>query len=38
MRSRAEELANISGKEFDLCVIGGGTTGSACALEAKTLR
>jgi hypothetical protein len=33
MGSRAVELANISGQEFDLCVIGG-----ACALEAKTLR
>jgi hypothetical protein len=33
MGSRAVELTNISGKEFDLCVIGG-----ACALEAKTLR
>jgi hypothetical protein len=33
MRGRAVELANISGKEFDLCVVGG-----ACALEAKTLR
>jgi len=35
MRTRAEELQNISGQEFDLCVIGGGATGSACALDAQ---
>lgn len=35
MRSRAEELQNITGKQFDLCVIGGGATGSACALDAQ---
>jgi glycerol-3-phosphate dehydrogenase len=30
-----EELTNISGQHFDLCVIGGGATGSACALDAQ---
>ena len=35
MKSRAEELKNISGQQFDLCVIGGGATGSACALDAQ---
>jgi glycerol-3-phosphate dehydrogenase len=35
MKSRAEELHNISGQQFDLCVIGGGATGSACALDAQ---
>ncbi len=35
MKSRVEELQNISGQEFDLCVIGGGATGSACALDAQ---
>jgi NADPH-dependent 2,4-dienoyl-CoA reductase/sulfur reductase-like enzyme len=35
MKSRAEELQNISGEQFDLCVIGGGATGSACALDAQ---
>jgi len=30
-----EELTNISGQRFDLCVIGGGATGSACALDAQ---
>jgi glycerol-3-phosphate dehydrogenase len=35
MRSRAEELKNIAGKQFDLCVIGGGATGAACALDAQ---
>jgi glycerol-3-phosphate dehydrogenase len=29
------ELTNISGQQFDLCVIGGGATGSACALDAQ---
>jgi len=37
MRTRAEELQNIAGKQFDLCVIGGGATGSACALDAQLL-
>jgi glycerol-3-phosphate dehydrogenase len=35
MRSRTEELQNIAGKSFDLCVIGGGATGSGCALDAQ---
>jgi glycerol-3-phosphate dehydrogenase len=35
MKSRVEELKNISGEQFDLCVIGGGATGSACALDAQ---
>src|SRR3989442_8262577 len=35
MRARAEELQTISGKQFDLCVIGGGATGSACARDAQ---
>jgi len=35
MKSRVEELKTISGRQFDLCVIGGGATGSACALDAQ---
>src|ERR1700752_1604277 len=35
MKTRAEELRNISGQQFELCVIGGGATGSACALDAQ---
>ena len=35
MKSRVEELTNISGQQFDLCVIGGGATGSACGLDAQ---
>ena len=35
MKTRAEELHNILGQQFDLCVIGGGATGSACALDAQ---
>ncbi len=35
MKSRVEELKNIAGNEFDLCVIGGGATGAACALDAQ---
>jgi len=35
MKTRAEELQNISGQQFELCVIGGGATGSACALDAQ---
>jgi glycerol-3-phosphate dehydrogenase len=35
MKTRAEELQNISERQFDLCVIGGGATGSACALDAQ---
>jgi glycerol-3-phosphate dehydrogenase len=35
MKSRTEELDNIADQEFQLCVIGGGATGSACALDAQ---
>src|SRR5262249_19920840 len=35
MRARSEELKNVSGEHFDLCVIGGGATGAACALDAQ---
>jgi glycerol-3-phosphate dehydrogenase len=35
MKTRAEELQSISWQQFDLCVIGGGATGSACALDAQ---
>jgi glycerol-3-phosphate dehydrogenase len=35
MKSRAEELDNIADQEFQLCIIGGGATGSACALDAQ---
>src|SRR5215475_12452616 len=35
MNSRSQELENISDRQFDLCVIGGGATGSACALDAQ---
>src|SRR6476660_8366711 len=34
MNSRSQELKNIPDQQFDLCVIGGGATGSACALDA----
>jgi glycerol-3-phosphate dehydrogenase len=35
MRQRAEELPDIAGKSFDVCVIGGGATGAGCALDAR---
>lgn len=35
MKSRTEALNEIAGEEFDLCLIGGGATGSACALDAQ---
>jgi glycerol-3-phosphate dehydrogenase len=35
MKSRTEELDNIADQEFQLCIIGGGATGSACALDAQ---
>jgi glycerol-3-phosphate dehydrogenase len=35
MMVRTEELKNIAGKQFELCVIGGGATGAACALDAQ---
>lgn len=35
MKSRAEALRSIEAKSFDVCVIGGGATGSGCALDAQ---
>jgi glycerol-3-phosphate dehydrogenase len=35
MRTRAEELQDIAGKSFDVCVIGGGATGAGCALDSQ---
>jgi glycerol-3-phosphate dehydrogenase len=35
MKARTEELKNIAGQKFDLCVIGGGATGAASALDAQ---
>lgn len=35
MRSRPDTLRNIERNSFDLCVIGGGATGSGCALDAQ---
>ena len=35
MKRRAEQLRNIDGNSFDVCVIGGGATGAACALDAQ---
>ena len=35
VKGRAEEFKNIAGEQFDLCVIGGGATGSGCALDAQ---
>ena len=35
MRTRTEELQDITGKSFDVCVIGGGATGAACALDSQ---
>ena len=35
MKSRQTVLQNITGKSFDLCVIGGGAVGAACALDAQ---
>ena len=35
MKTRAEALQSIENKSFDVCVIGGGATGSGCALEAQ---
>jgi glycerol-3-phosphate dehydrogenase len=32
MKSRVEELKNIAGKQFDLCVIGGEATDAGCAV------
>jgi glycerol-3-phosphate dehydrogenase len=35
MKNRTEQLRDIAGKSFDVCVIGGGATGSGCALDAQ---
>jgi glycerol-3-phosphate dehydrogenase len=35
VRTRTEALQNIAGKSFDACIIGGGATGSGCALDAQ---
>jgi glycerol-3-phosphate dehydrogenase len=35
MKSRAESLGSIAGQSFDVCVIGGGATGSGCALDSQ---
>jgi glycerol-3-phosphate dehydrogenase len=35
MKSRSEALQSIAGQAFDVCVIGGGATGSGCALDSQ---
>lgn len=35
MKSRGQARANIAGRQFDVCVIGGGASGSGCALDAQ---
>jgi glycerol-3-phosphate dehydrogenase len=35
MKNRTEALRSIAGRKFDVCVIGGGATGSGCALDAR---
>jgi glycerol-3-phosphate dehydrogenase len=35
MKSRADALKDIRNKSFDVCVIGGGATGSGCALDSQ---
>ena len=35
MKTRAGALQSIEGNSFDVCVIGGGATGSGCALDAQ---
>src|SRR6202030_1027761 len=35
MKSRAEVLKDVQNKSFDVCVIGGGATGSGCALDSQ---
>ncbi|HYL46770.1 MAG TPA: FAD-dependent oxidoreductase [Candidatus Limnocylindrales bacterium] len=35
MKTRAQALRAIQGQSFDVCVIGGGATGSACAWDAQ---
>ena len=35
MKRRSESLENIQANSFDVCVIGGGATGSGCALDSQ---
>jgi len=35
VRPRPQALQDVEGKSFDLCIIGGGATGSGCALDAQ---
>jgi glycerol-3-phosphate dehydrogenase len=35
MKSRADALKQVEGKQFDVCIIGGGATGTGCALDAQ---
>ncbi len=35
MKSRANSLQYIQNQSFDVCIIGGGATGSGCALDAQ---
>jgi glycerol-3-phosphate dehydrogenase len=35
MKNREQQLRDIAGRSFDLCVIGGGATGAGCALDAQ---
>jgi glycerol-3-phosphate dehydrogenase len=35
MKRRDEALSDIAGQRFDVCVIGGGATGSGCALDSQ---
>jgi len=35
MRSHQEAEERIAGREFDVCVLGGGATGAGCALDAQ---
>lgn len=35
MKARSEALHSIADKAFDVCVIGGGATGSGCALDSR---
>jgi glycerol-3-phosphate dehydrogenase len=35
MKSRQTVLQAVAGKTFDVCIVGGGATGAACALDAR---
>ncbi len=35
MKSRSDALKQVEGKPFDVCIIGGGATGTGCALDAQ---